>query len=518
MEPYWQTTDQQTVRLYHGDVLETLRQLPGNSVQCVVTSPPYWGLRDYGVEGQLGGEATPEEYIAQMVAIFREVRRVLRYDGTLWLNLGDTYVGAGGNRNGLSESTLRGGKDYGRGADQERRPSRQERLPGGNLVGIPWRVALALQADGWILRQDIIWHKPAPMPESVTDRCTKAHEYVFLLTKHADYFCDMEAIKEKAEPAVRVTRVSTSSYVQAIASGKKPSGNGKLGSVMRTGRKANKRSVWSVPHERALLDWLLLNDPDTFHKYVLDCYQKGDVWKVAGYGYPGAHFATYPPKLIEPCILAGTSVRGACLLCGAPWRRVLQRDQLTRPRPHDYVKRTGAAGTGNSCANSVAGVTTRTVGWYPTCGCFLNHRHACRSCGASWKSLEEKQGDGEYKREQTTKQRQPGNTSQRTVNGTVPSYPPPPLAVGEAQPPCDCFRGALRPCVVLDPFLGSGTTAVVALDHGRSSWGIELSEDYLKVNAIPRIEGRLQSAPALAKLLPRVREDLRGQGIRVPIK
>ena len=169
IEPFWETTDHKTVRLYHGDVIAVLQQMPAKSVQCVVTSPPYWGLRDYGEDKSLeiGSEKTPDEFVAKMVAVFREVRRVLRDDGTLWLNLGDSYnanTGAGFNGNSKRPESAR------------ETVIKTANLKPGNLVGIPWRVALALQADGWVLRQDIIWHKPSPMPESVKNRCTKAHE------------------------------------------------------------------------------------------------------------------------------------------------------------------------------------------------------------------------------------------------------------------------------------------------------------------------------------------------------
>ena len=175
--------------ILNGDVIACLRSLPDACVQCVVTSPPYWGLRDYGVEGQIGLEPTPEEHVERMVEVFREVRRVLRDDGTLWLNLGDSYNGSGG-----------AGGDYDPGglkAGQPKFPGRRiSALKPKDLVGIPWRVAFALQADGWYLRSDIIWSKPNPMPESVTDRPTKSHEFVFLFAKSPRYFYDHEAIKE----------------------------------------------------------------------------------------------------------------------------------------------------------------------------------------------------------------------------------------------------------------------------------------------------------------------------------
>jgi len=183
-------------QIIQGDCIEVMKTWPENSINCVVTSPPYWNLRDYGVDGQLGLEATPEEFVAKMVAVFAEVKRVLRDDGTCWVNLGDSYAQ---QRGGRSEGSHDGG--VGRGSAPN---SGSVKPPPGlkpkDLCGIPWRVALALQEDGWYLRQDIIWHKPNPMPESCKDRCTKAHEYIFLLTKKPKYWYDADAIKEKASP------------------------------------------------------------------------------------------------------------------------------------------------------------------------------------------------------------------------------------------------------------------------------------------------------------------------------
>jgi DNA modification methylase len=256
-----------TLALHLGDCLDVLRTMPDASVHCCVTSPPYWGLRDYGHDGQIGLEATPEEYVARMVEVFREVRRVLRDDGTLWLNLGDSYASK-------------------------------------SLAGIPWRVAFALQADGWYLRQDIIWHKPNPMPESVADRCTKAHEYVFLLSKSAQYYYDSEAIKEPA--------VSTH-----------PAGNGfvgrqggERGAPMSGGRgstepwapkgKAGKSAFRGQGHFRdseggpANRDGRQMKDVGAG-----DTRNRRSVWTVATKPFHGAHFAVMPPDLVRPCILAG---------------------------------------------------------------------------------------------------------------------------------------------------------------------------------------------------------------------
>src|SRR5690606_26328231 len=182
--------------LYLGDCIETMRRMPADSVHTCVTSPPYSGLRDYGHDGQIGLEPTPDEFVAALVAVFREVHRVLRDDGTLWLNLGDSYARTGGTDRRVSDTAKVGSTRDTLAQMSDRTSKAPVGLKDKDLIGIPWRVAFALQADGWYLRQDIIWHKPNPMPESVRDRCTKAHEYIFLLTKSPRYYYDAEAIKE----------------------------------------------------------------------------------------------------------------------------------------------------------------------------------------------------------------------------------------------------------------------------------------------------------------------------------
>ena len=256
------------------DNREGLKMLDDNSIDCCITSPPYWGLRDYGVEGQLGLESTPEEYVANLVEVFREVKRVLRDDGTLWLNLGDSYNGSGG-----------AGGDYSKGGLKEGQPKYPGRkvatLKPKDLVGIPWMVAFALRADGWYLRSDIIWHKPNAMPESVKDRPTKAHEYIFLLSKSRKYYYDADSIKEPSSDLEK----SKKRY-------EKPFGGKKAEELLKTDQvhtriigmrefdgKRNKRTVWTVPTQP----------------------------------FPEAHFAVYPPALITPCILAGCPVGGTVL-------------------------------------------------------------------------------------------------------------------------------------------------------------------------------------------------------------
>jgi DNA modification methylase len=264
-------------KIFTGDALTILRTLPSRIVQTCVTSPPYWGLRDYGVKGQLGLEKTPAQYVARIVDLFREVRRVLREDGTLWLNLGDCYAqsmyGSGG---GWAKKK----NEYTNAPAQDRSlfkyPGYMHRLKNKDLVGIPWRVALALQADGWYLRQDIIWHKPNPMPESVTDRCTKAHEYLFFLSKSSRYYFDSEAIKERA--------------AQNRWSGKKS---------MNLKNSKDRDGIFGG----------LTRERDMMPEYR----NRRSVWTVATKPYRGAHFATFPPGLIEPCISAGTPAGGLVL-------------------------------------------------------------------------------------------------------------------------------------------------------------------------------------------------------------
>jgi len=265
-----------------GDALEQLATLPDECAQTCVTSPPYWGLRDYGVSGQLGCEPTPDEYVSNLVAVFREVRRVLRDDGTLWLNLGDSYAGSWGNQGRKAE---RGTQRPINGPMQTkvhdgRYPSKQSntgKVPPGlkpkDLVGIPWRVAFALQADGWWLRSDIIWAKPNPTPSSVVDRPTTAHEYVFLLSKSARYYYDADAIAEPSANAGKVIPLGDKSMSkgQAKGSGKQPAGNALADS-------------WTVKATR----------------------NKRSVWTVATGGYSEAHFATMPIKLAKTMVLAGS--------------------------------------------------------------------------------------------------------------------------------------------------------------------------------------------------------------------
>ena len=417
--------------------------LPDGCVQAVITSPPYWGLRDYSIEGQLGLEKTPEEYIEKMVAVFRECRRVLRDDGTVWLNLGDSYAGSWGN-SGSREGGQRSKTEfkYQRPAyeDHDERPPNSFALPGlkpKDLCGIPWRVALALQgfavipfkslsqwADwlaeaialedweivqmvqqrirlhtflealkdaGFYLRSDIIWSKPNPMPESVTDRPTKAHEYLFLLTKKAKYYYDADAVREPHSN--NIDTIKRYEY-------KKSKGSGRTDGI-------------SCP-------------TDLYDEYFIQNDNKRNrrtVWEIPTQPYSEAHFATFPEKLVEPCILAGTSEKGCCPDCGMPWTRVVgNTDEYESAMKKGGWQKEGYDGLKQGHYKDAPTLTkqTKTLGW---------------------------------------------------------------------KPQCECNKEPV-PCIVLDPFMGSGTVAKVALRANRRFVGLELSQKYIDM-AYKRIESLL---------------------------
>lgn len=369
--------------ILEGDALAVLGTMLPGSVQCVITSPPYWGLRDYGVEGQIGLEETPDAYVQKLVELFREVRRILRPDGTLWLNLGDSYTS--GNRKS---------RDPGQSKMHEPlrafdgcRPGTPAGLKPKDLVGIPWRVAFALQADGWWLRSDIVWAKPNPMPESVTDRPTRAHEYVFLLTKSERYFYDADAIRE---PLAESTRREIDAGYSGSAT-KDYAGNGVQdpsavkARIIHGRRRRRAKTAGPGSHAGGRRQAPEPGEPGAFHPLGAN---RRTVWWIPTHAFPEAHFATFPPALVEPCVKAGTSERGACATCGAPWERE----------------------------------TRETDSWRPSCTC----------------------------------------------------------------------AGDFVPCLVLDPFCGSGTVGVVANLLGRSFVGIELKPEYA---AMARRRLRRDGAP-----------------------
>lgn len=367
LKPFWTTDDGSHVRLYHGDVCKVLAGLPEKSVQCCITSPPYWALRDYGVTGQLGSEEVPdcghhtcgECFVCHMLAVFRGVYRVLRDNGVLFLNLGDSYTG-GGRNSGRPEG-YESKQDTNAGS-MHSIPS-YKGMPRGNLVGVPWRVALALQSDGWVLRSDIPWIKRTPMPESVTNRPTKALEYVFMLTKSATYFSDFEAIRSKATSGKQRDGFrggDGTKYKYKYTNGRSYDNSAEAitggGSVEgESTRNFRQSDLWyqslEAPHGLCGIgDDLVGIDLSTEP-------------------FSAAHFATFGGNLVRPLMLCGTSEHGCCADCGSPWKRVTEKTQLKRERPNDYTKRTGEEGTGNSCGNTVAGVDVRTVGWEKSCSC-----------------------------------------------------------------------------------------------------------------------------------------------------
>lgn len=405
-------------RIEFGDCRETMRRwaAEGIKAQTCVTSPPYFGLRDYGHEGQIGLEQTPEEYIAAMVEVFRCVRDVLADDGTLWLNIGDSYAASTRNlgRNDAGRNfTGGGGNKEGSGNPGKQGAIRvvMGECKPKDLIGIPWLLAFALRSDGWYLRQDIIWHKPNPMPESVRDRCTKAHEYVFLFSKAERYFFDSEAMKEPATG----------------------NASGAAASFKRAGSKREQ----TIPGQG-----YGTHRPEREDVAYNETRNRRSVWTVATRPYKGAHFATFPPALIEPCVLAGTSERGHCPECGARWVREVKRHTSFEGgsgkagRTADEVnasgKHIGGIHGGNKNLKLGPVVRSTTTGWRPTCSC-----------------------------------------------GHAPV-----------------------PDIVLDPFMGSGTTAAVALQHGRRYLGCELNPAYG-----PLQDGRI----AAARLANEKQPDLFGE-------
>jgi DNA modification methylase len=382
------------------------RRLPlaDRSVHCVVTSPPYYGLRDYVHAHQIGLEPTPAAYVAEMVRVFREVRRVLRDDGTLWLNIGDSYAANGVS--GLNEG-FRARDDYGHGggvkpADGGRSKHSRTVPPGlksKDLLGIPWLLAFALRDDGWYLRSEVIWGKRSPMPESVRDRPTRAHEQVFLLTKSARYFYDIEAEKQPAAAATRdEPRVGTArhrDYDGAAA---------RFGDGVSASRRMATNAVGDGSSANLRTVWMLSSEP-----------------------YAGAHFATMPTALATRCIRLGTSERGVCPACGAPWARVVEKDRVpTRPGIDSKVFIDPASSPYKQHSGTIIGnrdpkrhtTVSRTAGWGPTCGCGLAE--------------------------------------------TVPA-------------------------TVFDPFVGSGTTVLAAKRLGRRGIGTDASMGYLRDHARVRV-------------------------------
>jgi hypothetical protein len=470
------------VDLYCGNTVDVMKQLPERSVQAVITSPPYWGLRSYAVcvrchkhltaatcwacghvnEGyvefkrrEIGAEPSSDCgtrgqaqcgacFVCSMVGVFREVYRLLRNDGVLWLNLGDSYAGSWGNQgrketrgtqrpiNGPMIQEVNDGRyqavESGTGSKA------RTGLDAGNLIGVPWRVALALQADGWILRSDVPWVKRSAMPEPSDNRPNKALEYFFMFVKDMDYFFDMEAIRQPS-PDYKVDRIERERVAGL---------NKDLGS--KHGEEFDHRGILGLQHGgrqpgRNFRNgdlWFQSVEPPRGAVGVGDELVGLDV---TGRGYKGAHFATYSQDLIEPLILSSTSDYGACAECGAPWQRMVIKERAESrvsgggncigKQGHD-VDGTGA----QQESNYKQVVATTTVGWEPRC-----------ACGA---------------------------------------------------------RSEVRPCLTLDPFVGSGTTCAVSLQLGRSSWGIDLNDKYLHDHAMIRVTQAINAPRRIRGIMERV--------------
>ena len=363
--------------IYTGDCVEVLKSLPEKSVHCVVTSPPYWGLRKYGGDpGMIGMEPIFEEHLDNLLRVFKEVKRVLRDDGTFWLNYGDAYSGGGRSQGsdleGTKQSTNRGSK---------------ESVPVGfaatglspkNLIMMPARIAMALQEDGWILRSEIIWAKNNPMPEPVTDRPTSMHEKIYLFSKSKKYFYDITATRVPHKP-ISLKRIEYGikhNHTKDVGMKVPPLDTDRIGERFAPEGGRNLRNVWNI----------------------------------STYSYKGAHFATFPPKLVEPCIKAGTSEMGCCVDCGTPWVREIKKGRIT-----------STGGSENESA----------------------------------------------KKNKSFKDRQDSGTKLYAHEIITTGW----------KPSCDC-EAETKPCVVMDPFGGSGTVGEVAAKHGRNSIIIEINDGY----------------------------------------
>jgi len=446
------------IKILNGDCREVLKTLPDCSVHCCVTSPPYFGLRDYGCAGQIGLESTPDAYVAELVAVFREVRRVLRDDGTLWLNLGDSYAGSGKGRNadgshqeggkqGTSRGTIEGKLVKTHAPDCKRK----------DLIGIPWRVAFALQADGWYLRQDIIWHKPNPMPESVTDRCTKAHEYIFLLAKSPRYYYDAEAVAEPVAPA-SIERLSQPNLEAQAGSSRVPGKtNGPMKAVGRGGRNAFRgqghfRNGENGPANRDGRDMREVGAGE-------DKRNRRSVWTVTTKPYREAHFATFPPDLIRPCIRAGCPPAGKRCDCDEIILSPTGSGEIEDPSME-----TGRAGMNRPRRENEGSrpITRR------------EQRHEAEEMRASRHKAEMEAECGpafaHYIRTDKSGARPLPESIRRKFQdrGWITQAPPCPHPIEPAG-------------TVLDPFGGSGTTGEVAASEGRKAILIELNPEYVKL-------------------------------------
>jgi DNA modification methylase len=434
------------IQILQGDCRDVLKTLPDCSVHCCVTSPPYFGLRDYGCAGQIGLESTPDAYVAELVAVFREVRRVLRDDGTLWLNLGDSYSGSGKGPAGNL------GKIHNEREIKQTSGIVPDGLKPKDLIGIPWRVAFALQADGWYLRQDIIWAKPNPMPESVRDRCTKAHEYIFLLAKSERYYYDAEAIAEPVAVST-VERLSQPTLAQQEGSWRVP---GKTNGAMKAvgprfgGQKYGDSD--DPKHATKSGNVYPIPGPDARRN-------KRSVWTVTTKPYREAHFATFPPDLIRPCIRAGCPPAGKRCDCDEIILSPTGSGEIEDPSME-----TGRAGMNRPRRENEGSrpITRR------------EQRHEAEEMRASRHKAEMEAECGpafaHYIRTDKSGARPLPESIRRKFQdrGWITQAPPCPHPIEPAG-------------TVLDPFGGSGTTGEVAASEGRKAILIELNPEYVKL-------------------------------------
>jgi DNA modification methylase len=427
--------DDGDVVLHQGDVLEQLAGLPDASVDCCVTSPPYFGLRDYGVEGQIGLEDTPDAYITRLVGVFREVRRVLAPHGTCFVNMGDSYAGSWGNQgrkpergtqrpiNGGMLTPVHDGRYPSNGSNTGAVP------PGvkpKDLLLMPARLALALQADGWWLRSDIIWAKPNPMPESVRDRPTSAHEHVFLLTKQPRYWWDAEAVREPHDP--------DSPFWRTHPNGQR--------AISRTDR-------LDGSNDAAPNTWLRELSPSAGRNVR-------NVWTIATEPTPDAHFATFPRELVRRCLAAGCPER-VCRTCGVPSERIVDGDWYFADPPHPVTRR------------ALEGAVAK--GATPALAAHFRHLGAVNgTAGDGYNLSAGRHGDTN----ESSFVDRFGKLAVSAMLGALKRR-----STGWS----DCGHDAWRPGVCLDPFIGAGTTAQVARAMGRHAVGIDLNPAYLAIAA-----------------------------------
>ena len=458
------------IEILAGDCRETLKTLADQSINTCITSPPYWGLRDYGEDEQLGMEDTPEEFVENLVQVFREVKRVLRDDGTVWLNLGDSYA----------MSSIRGGNkkfsgNVGAHSHYEKSIKKgKKNIPIGlkakDLVGIPWRVAFALQSDGWYLRQDIIWHKPNPMPESVTDRCTKAHEYIFLLSKSSKYYFDNEAIKEDSIYAPNKTN-----------------------EVERA--KGYYKGKWSNPEKGSRNDGSF--------KAIREKRNKRSVWTVATKSFKAAHFATFPINLIEPCVLAGCPEK-VCVACGTPYKKEIVVEKNLTKEQADEIKanliktnkeKKPYAIIDKDFRNQV--IEYRNLPKHDDLRNYLKEfriksnytideieQHFGTQAPHHWF---EKNGSYPSKEDWLVLKALLELDDTYDVAMTEIFYKSGlkganSYAEGDWQRQCNCETNETKPGTVLDPFGGSGTTGQIADGHNRNAILCELNPEYIEIS------------------------------------